>query len=62
VRRDQSSNLPQEIQKELLGSMLEASPAGWEDLNRKYFQRLSGEQRPGAIDPPPNTTEADNEK
>jgi hypothetical protein len=34
--------LPEDIQKELLGSMLDASPAGWEELNRKYFERLSG--------------------
>ncbi len=47
VRRDRSSNLPDEIQRELLGSMLEASPVGWEDLNRKYFERLSGQDRPG---------------
>ena len=45
VRRDQTSNLPADVQEKLFGSMLEASPAGWEDLNRKYFERLSGEQR-----------------
>lgn len=41
VRRDETSNLPEDIQKELLGSMLDASPAGWEELNRKYFERLT---------------------
>ncbi len=45
IRRDQTSELPAEIQEQLLGSMLEASPAGWEALNRKYFQRLSGEDQ-----------------
>ncbi len=53
VRRDQTSNLPADVQEELLGSMLEASPAGWEELNRKYFERLSGEDR--APDPTSQT-------
>ncbi|OHB71922.1 MAG: hypothetical protein A2V70_10460 [Planctomycetes bacterium RBG_13_63_9] len=41
IRRDATSNLPAEIQKELLGSMQDPSPAGWEELNRRYFERLS---------------------
>lgn len=41
VRRDQSSSLPAKIQKEILASMQEASPEGWEQLNRRYFQQLS---------------------
>ena len=41
VRRDTTSNLPTDVQKELLGSMQDASPAGWEQLNRRYFQRLA---------------------
>ncbi len=41
IRKDTTTNLPGEIQKELLGGMQEASPAGWEELNRQYFQRLS---------------------
>ncbi len=41
VRRDQTPNLPAEIQKEILGSMREASPRGWEELNRHYFERLT---------------------
>lgn len=49
VRRDQTSNLPEDIQKELLGSMLDASPAGWEELNRKYFERLSGNEAPASV-------------
>jgi len=46
VRRDQTSNLPEDIQKELLGSMSEASPVGWETLNRQYFERLSNGEAP----------------
>lgn len=41
VRQDTSENLPSDIQKEILGSMSEPTPAGWEDLIRQYFQRLS---------------------
>jgi hypothetical protein len=41
VRQDQSSNLPTDIQKEILGNMQEPSPAGWEELNRQYFERLT---------------------
>ena len=42
VRQDATANLPTDIQKEILGSMQDPSPAGWEDLNRQYFERLSG--------------------
>jgi hypothetical protein len=41
VHRDSTTNLPGEIQKELLNSMKDPSPKGWEELNRKYFERLS---------------------
>ena len=41
VRQDQTANLPTDIQKEILGSMQEPSPPGWEDLNRQYFERLT---------------------
>jgi hypothetical protein len=41
VRQDATSNLPTDIQKEILGSMQDPSPSGWEDLNRQYFERLS---------------------
>ncbi len=41
IRRDQSSNLPAEIQKEILAGMQDPSPEGWEELNRRYFQRLA---------------------
>jgi hypothetical protein len=42
VRQDQTANLPTSIQKEILGSMQEPSPPGWEELNRQYFERLTG--------------------
>ena len=42
VRRDSTANLPTDIQKKILGSMEDPSPAGWEELNREYFERLSG--------------------
>ena len=41
VRKDATANLPADIQKEILGSMQDPSPAGWEELNRQYFERLS---------------------
>jgi hypothetical protein len=41
VRKDQTANLPTEIQKEILGNMQDPSPPGWEDLNRQYFERLT---------------------
>jgi hypothetical protein len=46
IRQDQTPNLPTDIQKEILGNMQEASPAGWDKLNRQYFERLS--TTPGA--------------
>jgi hypothetical protein len=51
VRKDQTSNLPTNVQKEVLGSMTEPSPTGWDELNRQYFERLSGPPAPAA---PPN--------
>ncbi|MFW6171047.1 MAG: hypothetical protein ACODAD_11195 [Planctomycetota bacterium] len=47
VRHDRSSNLPSDIQKDILASMQEASPEGWEQLNRRYFQRLATEDDAG---------------
>jgi hypothetical protein len=45
VRKDTSANLPADIQKDILGGMGDASPAGWEEINREYFERLmSGEE------------------
>jgi hypothetical protein len=53
VRQDATVNLPTDIQKEILGSMQDPSPAGWEELNRQYFERLSGgESRPAEKSPP----------
>ena len=46
VRRDTTSNLPADIQKKILGSMQDPSPAGWEELNRRYFDRLSRPDEP----------------
>ena len=49
VRKDATSNLPTDVQKQILGSMQDPSPQGWEELNRQYFQRLSeGQQQPAA--------------
>ncbi len=41
VKQDATVNLPGDIQKEILGSMQDDSPTGWEELNRQYFERLS---------------------
>ncbi len=41
LRQDTTANLPAEVQKEILGSMQDPSPAGWEELNRQYFERLA---------------------
>jgi len=41
VKKDTTANLPTDIQKEILGGMQDPSPAGWEELNRQYFERLS---------------------
>jgi hypothetical protein len=46
IRQDYSPNLPTDVQKEILGSMQDPSPVGWEELNRMYFERLAtGGQR-----------------
>lgn len=42
LRKDQSPNLPTGVQKEILGSMQEPSPSGWDLLNQRYFDRLAG--------------------
>ena len=42
VKKDTTTNLPGEIQKEMLNGMQDPSPPGWEELNRQYFGRLSG--------------------
>jgi len=45
LRRDATANLPSDVQKEILGSMKEPSPVGWEEMNREYFRRLTGAGR-----------------
>jgi hypothetical protein len=45
IRQDQTTNLPGDIQKDLLSGMQEASPDGWEELNRKYFESLANEKQ-----------------
>ncbi|MEN6556631.1 MAG: hypothetical protein ABFC54_00480, partial [Thermoguttaceae bacterium] len=42
VRQDTSESLPSDVRKKILGGMRDPSPAGWEELNRRYFERLSG--------------------
>jgi len=41
LRRDTTVNLPAGVQKDILGGMQDPSPAGWEALNRQYYERLS---------------------
>ena len=41
VKKDTTTNLPGEIQKEILGGMQDPSPQGWEEANREYYERLS---------------------
>jgi hypothetical protein len=41
VKKDETVNLPTDIQKEILGSMQDPSPTGWEEMNRQYFERLA---------------------
>ncbi|MEA1951139.1 MAG: hypothetical protein U9N87_07130, partial [Planctomycetota bacterium] len=43
VRQDTTSNLPTDIQKEILGTADDPSPTGWEQMNRDYFRRLSNQ-------------------
>jgi len=55
IRKDATENLPSDIQKEILGSMQDPSPVGWEELNRQYFQRLSEGGAAPAAAPAPKT-------
>ena len=64
VRQDQTANLPTDIQKEILGSMQEPSPPGWEELNRQYFERLTtapaaAAEKPAMAAPAPNQPQAE---
>ena len=40
LQEDRTTNLPSDIQQDILGSMQDPSPPGWETLNRDYFERL----------------------
>lgn len=53
VRQDATSNLPTDVQKEILGSMQDASPQGWDRLNQQYFERLSRGGKPAPPAPAP---------
>jgi len=53
IRRDQSSNLPADVQKDILSSMQDVSPTGWEELNRRYFRRLATEDNEVQESPEP---------
>jgi hypothetical protein len=52
MRKDATPNLPTDIQKQILGGMQDPSPAGWEELNRQYFERLSGGETRTAAEQP----------
>jgi hypothetical protein len=41
VKSDATANVPQELRRQILDSMAEKSPGGWEELNKSYFQRLA---------------------
>ncbi len=51
IRSDLTPNLPADVQKEILGNMQEVSPAGWEALNRQYFERLGSAASPVPVKP-----------
>ena len=55
IKKDATVNLPTDIQKEILGGMQDPSPAGWEELNRQYFERLSAAGGAGAGGESPKT-------
>ncbi len=40
VKKDTTANLPTDVQKEILGSVQDPAPPGWEDLVRGYYRRL----------------------
>ena len=43
VQKDRSTSLPRTTLEEILASMDSPSPKGWDELNRKYFEKLSQE-------------------
>jgi len=40
VKQDTTSNIPKDIQKEILGSVQEPAPPGWEEIVRGYYRQL----------------------
>ena len=40
VKEDTTVNIPKDIQKEILGSVQEPAPPGWEDIVRGYYRQL----------------------
>jgi hypothetical protein len=58
IRKDTTTNLPSDIQKEILGGMQDPSPPGWEELNRRYFERLSASGASPAAAAPAKPAEA----
>ncbi len=57
VRQDATTNLPADIQKEMLGAMHDPSPPGWEEMNRQYFERLSSSGGAAGTQPDPRKSE-----
>ena len=41
VTSDATANVPQELRRQIIDSMAEKSPEGWEELNKSYFKRLA---------------------
>jgi len=41
IRSDESASIPKEIRKQILNGSEQPSPAGWEELNRSYFQKIA---------------------
>jgi hypothetical protein len=42
VKQDTTLNIPKDIQKEILGSVQEPAPVGWEEIVRGYYRQLIG--------------------
>lgn len=40
VKQDTTANIPKDVQKEILGSVQEPTPPGWEDIVRGYYRQL----------------------
>lgn len=50
VKQDTTSNIPKDIQKEILGSVQEPAPPGWEEIVRGYYRQLISAG--GSVSPP----------